>query len=318
MERQSQKAVRLEQIKHLLLRHKDGLTVSEIARQIGVNRSTVWHYYHDADLPHTHYELGPDRRIRLNPDRLNFNINLDLNEALAIHLAVRMLSTRLDRHNPSAATAIRKISHALEVMAPMISRAMAQSADRAVADDQMRDPRYIEVLENLTKAWAKGRQIRLCYDSERSGEDHEYTFCPYFIEPYAIGQTTYVIGKLADSQEMRTFKIQRIRKAELLPEPYTIPDTFDPDEYLQFAWGIWTGSGEPVEVVLRFSPRVAKRVKETRWHRKQQLEDQADGSVIWRAKIAEPREMVPWVLGWGREVEALEPGTLRDQVESRA
>jgi CRISPR-associated endonuclease/helicase Cas3 len=317
MERQSQKAARLEQIKHLLLRHKDGLTISEIARHIGVNRSTVWHYYHDADLPHTHFEIGADNRIRLNPDRLNFNINLNLNEALALHLAVRLFSTRMDRHNPSAATAIRKISHAIEIMAPMISKAMAQSANRADGDDQMLDLRYIEVLEKLTKAWATGRQIQLCYDSERAGEEHFYTFCPYFIEPYAIGQTTYVIGRLADQGEMRTFKIERILNAELLPEPYSVPEDFDADEYLQYAWGIWKGSGEPVEVVLRFSPRVAKRVKETRWHRTQQLETQPDGSVIWQAKIAEPREMVPWVMGWGNDVEVIEPETLKDLIEDR-
>jgi len=314
MESQSNKAARLEQIKHLLLRHKEGLSISEIAQHIGVNRSTVWHYYYDADLPQTHYEMGSDKRIRLNTDRLNFNISLDLNEALALYLAVRMFTTRMDRHDPSAATAMRKISHAVELIAPEISRSMALSADRADGDDQLKDPNYIEVLETLTKAWASGRQVQVCYASDRSGEDHEYTFCPYIIEPYAIGQTTYVIGVLADTSQTRTFKIQRIKRAQLLTKSYSIPKNFDADEYLEYAWGIWVGDHHPVEVVLCFSPKVAKRVKETRWHRKQQIEDQADGSILWRAQIAEPREMMPWVMGWGKEVTVLEPKQLKDEV----
>lgn len=302
MQSLANKAARLEQIEQLLLRHKDGLTISEIARKLGVNRATVWHYYHDADLPHTHYELGEDRRIRLNPDRLHFNIKLNLDEALALHLAVRLLSTRLDRHNPSAASAIRKISGALETIAPAISKAMVQSADRADGDDQLQDPRYIEILQTITRAWADGRQVHLWYASERTGGEHEYTFSPFFIEPYAIGQTTYVIGQIGKNEGMRTFKIERIRRAELLRETYCIPPDFDADDYLANAWGIWTSDKEPVEVVLHFSANVAQRVKETRWHRSQVIEEQADGSIIWRAKIAEPKEMEPWIRSWGREV----------------
>lgn len=305
MQSQANKAARLEQIEQLLLRHKSGLTIAEIARKIGVNRSTVWHYYHDADLPHTHYEIGVDGRVRLNPDRLRFSVKLDLDEALALHLAVRLLSTRLDRHNPSAASAIRKISSALETIAPAISKAMAQSADRADGDDQLQDPRYIEILKTLTTAWANVRQVRLRYDNERAGEEREYIFSPYFIEPYAIGQTTYAIGQIGKNEGMRTFKIERIRKADLLPDTYTIPADFDADTYLADAWGIWTSDKDPVEVVLHFSARVAQRVKETRWHRSQIIEEQEDGSVVWRAKIAEPREMEPWIRSWGTEVEIL-------------
>lgn len=307
MQPQANKTARLEQIEQLLLRHKDGLTISEIARKIGVNRSTVWHYYNDADLPHTRYELGADRRVRLNPDRLYLDIKLDLDEAMALHLAVRLLSTHMDKHNPSAASAIRKISGALENLAPALSKAMAQSADRADGLDQVQDPEYIGTLRTLTKAWASGRRVCLCYASERAGEDHEYTFAPYFFEPYATGQTTYVIGQIGKDEAMRTFKIERIRQAELLPETYTIPADFDADAYLADAWGIWTSANPPVEVLLRFSARVAARVKETRWHRSQQIEDQADGSILWRARIAEPREMAPWIRSWGDTVEVLLP-----------
>ena len=69
-----------------------------------------------------------------------------------------------------------------------------------------------------------------------------------------------------------------------------------------------------MEVVLRFHPRVAMRVQESRWHRGQQIEVQPDGYLIWRAKVAEPQEMLPWVRGWGADVEVLEPVELRDEV----
>jgi CRISPR-associated endonuclease/helicase Cas3 len=140
----------------------------------------------------------------------------------------------------------------------------------------------------------------------------EYAFAPYFIEPYAVGRTTHIIGWREPPDAIRTFKIERIKSVTLLEEPYAIPDGFDPRDLLADAWGIWYTEEEPVEVVLRFHPFVSHRVRETRWHRSEELEDQADGSLIWRARVAEPQEMVPWIRGWGADVEVLAPDELRD------
>jgi len=40
------------------------------------------------------------------------------------------------------------------------------------------------------------------------------------------------------------------------------------------------------------------------------------GSLLWCASIAEPREMLPWVRGWGADVEVLEPQFLRNQIQN--
>ena len=65
-------------------------------------------------------------------------------------------------------------------------------------------------------------------------------------------------------------------------------------------------------VVLRFHPRVAQRVQETRWHTSQQVEEQKGGYLIWRAQVAEPQEMLPWIRGWGADCEVLKPDGLRE------
>jgi len=205
----------------------------------------------------------------------------------------------------------------LERLAPLISRHLAASAD--VMDDEARrhDPVYLEVLETLTRAWSQGRMVHLWHRHER-GQVDEYDFAPYFIEPYAVGQTTHVIGWREPPGAVRTFKVERIQRIELTARSYTIPDDFDPRKLLADAWGIWYTEAEPVEVVLRFHPRVAGRVRETRWHRSEQIEEQADGSLVWRARVAEPQEMLPWVRGWGADVEVLEPEELRERMVGEA
>ena len=111
---------------------------------------------------------------------------------------------------------------------------------------------------------------------------------------------------------MRTFKIERIRTVTLLDTQYEIPPTFDPRETLKDAWGIWYTEKEPEEVVLRFSRKVAPRVRETQWHHTEKTEEESDGSLVWQAKIAEWQEMLPWIRGWGADVEVLEPNELRE------
>ncbi len=60
--------------------------------------------------------------------------------------------------------------------------------------------------------------------------------------------------------------------------------------------------------------QVAHRVRESVWHSSQELTDLPGGRLIWRAQIAEPREMFPWIRGGGADVEVLAPAELRQRI----
>jgi hypothetical protein len=48
------------------------------------------------------------------------------------------------------------------------------------------------------------------------------------------------------------------------------------------------------------------------------VEEQADGSLIWRARVAEPQEMLPWIRGWGADVEVVGPKDVRERMMGEA
>jgi len=316
MRRTETKFARLEQIKTLLLSCPEGLTQAEIARRLGVHRSTVQRMLPDLEGMAPVYT---DERGRLFIDREAdlLDVTFNLHEALAVHLAARLLAARLDRHNPHAASALRKLAEPLRTLAPHISdhlRASAAGMDAAAAH---RDPRFLQALEKLTLAWAAHRCVRLWY-RKSPAELGVYTFCPYTIEPYADGHTTYTVGMCRERGELRTFKIERIERIELLREEYALPEGFNTQDLFGDAWGIWFTGQPPVEVVLRFSPAAAGRVLETRWHRSEQTEPLPGGRLLWRARVAEPQEMLPWIRGWGADVEVLEPEGLREKMVDEA
>lgn len=310
------KAARLLQIEALLLAHPEGLIQSDIARRLGIHRSTIGRYI--PDLPaHIYIDDLDDNRWKIDRDGYLINVRLTMHEALAVHLAARLMAAGTDKQNPHAAAALRKLGVSLERLAPLIAEHLKQSAD--VMDDQAQrhDPVYLEVLETLTRAWSAKQQVHLWHQHE-SGKIYEYDFAPYFIEPYAVGRATHVIGWREPPGARRTFKIERIRRIELKADRYVIPEDFDPRDLLAEAWGIWYTEAEPVEVVLRFHPRVARRVRETQWHRSERVEEQPDGSLLWRAQIAEPQEMVHWIRGWGADVIVEAPQELREQLAGEA
>lgn len=317
MERALTKSERLGQIEVLLLAYPEGLSQAEIARRLGVNRSTINRYLPELTKRCAVYETD-DGCLAIDRDMYVTNVRFTLHEAMAVHVAARLMATRMDKRNPHAASALRKLGIALEQLAPLISQHLVASADVMDDVDQRHDPVYLEVLETLTRAWSERKKVRVWHQDEKTQRVYEYTFAPYFIEPYAVGQTAHVIGWREPPGARRTFKIERIRRIEKLDEPYEIAPDFDARKLLADAWGIWYTESEPVEVVLKFHPRVVHRVRETRWHRSEDLKELPDGSVIWRARIAEPQEMVPWIRGWGADVEVLEPAKLRETLMGEA
>ena len=316
MNRAEEKAQRLLQIEKLLWAHPEGLTRAEIARRLGVNRSTITKYLDADQLSRGIYEED-DGRLKMDRNADLTRASFSLHEIMAIHLATRLLATRTDKQNPHAASALRKLGIALQRLDKNVSSHLLRSADVMDEEAAFRDPVYLDVLEKLTEAWAAGRKLKVQHQME-DRRVFEYTFSPYFIEPYAVGQTAHVIGFREPPGAIRTFKIERLRSAHILNERYEIPDTFDPRALLRDAWGIWYSAAEPVEVVLRFHPRVASRVQETRWHPSQQIEEGSNGYLIWRARIAEPREMLPWIRGWGADCEVLAPSQLREMLMGEA
>ena len=180
-----------------------------------MHRATVNRYI--ADLP-PYICIDDQNRLVIDKSANIVNLQLNLHECLAVHLASRLLATRMDRWNPHAASALRKLGFALEKYTCPVSRHILQAAATMDAEQQKNDPVYLRALEVLTLGWANGTKVTIWHRSKSSNTIKEHLVSPYFIEPYAIGQTTQLICFCEPEQEMRNFKIERIERAERRPE----------------------------------------------------------------------------------------------------
>jgi len=92
------------------------------------------------------------------------------------------------------------------------------------------------------------------------------------------------------------------------------PKDFDFRRYMAEAFSIIKG-GRPVEVAIRFSPRQARWMRARKWHRTAHLQEELDGGLVLRLKIAESSEIKRWILQFGAEATVLKPASLRKEVE---
>jgi proteasome accessory factor B len=304
------KAARLRLIEHRLYNAVNGLRVSDLARDCGVARRTI---YRDLESLQT---MGVpiwegEGRFGINRSTYLSTVRLNLNEAVSLFFAARLLAHHSDEHNPHIVSALDKLAAGLP--AGTVAAHIARVAD-LVRERPVRGA-YIQTLEALTQAWAERRMVRLRYRAP-GRESADRDVAPYFIEVSRSSPAAYVIGFDRLRGAIRTFKLERVERADLLSEGYEIPADFDPYDFLARAWGVMD-EGE-VAVRLRFSGAAAARVRESVWHRSQRLLELADGGCELAMTIGSVREITPWVLGWGADVEVLAPDELRAEVASQA
>jgi len=163
----------------------------------------------------------------------------------------------------------------------------------------------------ISKAMDSKVELEITYVSMNSQEETRRVIAPYgLIVKYGLW---YVIGYCKLRGEMRVFALDCIRSFRTTGRPYTIPADFRIEAHFEAGWSM-IRYGEPVEVVLRFSKEYARWIKRRRWHPTQVIEEQADGSIIFRATVAGTMELKWWTYHWIPYCEILAPPELKREV----
>ncbi|HJT59975.1 MAG TPA: WYL domain-containing protein, partial [Ktedonobacteraceae bacterium] len=309
----------LDQVERLLRMSHKPLSQAEIARSCGVNRSTISRL--EQSLIKRGVPLRYDEQNHWYIDRSAYvtSIKLQLDEALSVYLACRLLVRYSDKPNQHIVVALEKMAVALDT----ISRPLGNHINNTTQALRSRLPatpsHHQQILETLGQAWMEGRVVDMQYRPLHAKQPFRHRFAPYFLEPSAIGFSTYAIGYSDPPGKLRTRKLERIESIVLTNETFEIPANFDAVKLLEGAWGIWFDEEDkPTPVTLRFSQKVERRVRESHWHPSERTEPQLDGTLLWHAEIDAVEEFIPWVRSWGIDCEVFEPAELRQQMSGEA
>jgi len=177
--------------------------------------------------------------------------------------------------------------------------------DPVLAEDHVPDPAGIR--ETLLAAARDHHACAIVY-AKASATDMDARV----VHPYAVVHAEgswYVVAWCAVKEGMRVFRMDRILEAADTDTTFEVPADFDPAD--------WVGghrvyrAEHDTEVRVRYSPRIARWVRERADGWPGGWEEESDGSVVVRHHVADPHWVVTHALTYGPEAEILEPEEVR-------
>lgn len=136
------------------------------------------------------------------------------------------------------------------------------------------------------------------------------------VDPYGLVFSHglwYMVGHCNLRDEIRVFALDCIKKCYLTEKHYAIPVGFNVADYFKPGWQM-VRYGEPVEVVIEFKSCYARWIKRRTWHPTQRIDEQPDGSLVFRVTLEGTCELKWWLYHWIPHCKVISPPELRDEM----
>jgi predicted DNA-binding transcriptional regulator YafY len=310
-----EKAADLLKLALLLAGSAEGLTLDEMAREIGVGRRTV-ERMRDALrelFPQLEeVEDPPTRRFRI-PGGLDRLFQAPLPEELAaLH---RIADQAAAQGSNTTAEFLHSLEHKLLAsMRGSDRRRLAPDLEAVMQGEAIAiqpGPRPTEdpaVLGAVREAIKAGQAIAFKYQGGSTpGARREAT--PLGL---ILSRRNYLVAATPPGPEakVRTFRLDRLTELEVLDRPANPPPGFSLQAFADESVGIYQDEME--DVALVFDVRAAAEASRWRFHASQTVEPLAEGAVRVRFRARGMRELSWHLFTWGDTVRIESPARLRD------
>ena len=164
------------------------------------------------------------------------------------------------------------------------------------------------LLETVRKAIAERHRVRFTYRNS-AGETIDRV-----VEPMTLvfkGAAWYLFGYCLVKSDYRLFRLSRIRDLFVTAERFERK----PYHYAAYAKRVSALEVTASKVVLKFQPKMRFLVEDS--FPEEQIEHQADGTLMVRASLPMGDWTVQWLQSFGDQVMVLEPSMLRDALVER-
>lgn len=290
----------------------EGLTLDEMARDMGVSRRTA-ERMRDAVfmLFPTVEEVSdpPSKRWRIRGGLSAFEQAPTATEMLELTKAAAALRAAGEPARAAALEALeRKLKAAmrsttLNRMAPDLEALVraetiaVQAGPRPSADEAM--------LTAIRGAILAQQPLGFTY-SRPGAEPRRRSVAPCGV---MFGRANYLVAADRETGRIQTFRLDRMSHVAAQDGVAIPPPDFDLNVFASQSFGIYQDEIE--EVVLRIAPEGAAEARGWRWHPTQTFEDQPDGSVVVRFRASGMRELAWHLFTWGEQAVILAPERLK-------
>jgi len=309
----------------LLAQNPQGYSQAELAVKVSrtdykASRATIMNDLDDLSEAGFIYQDGDDARpvYKLFKEGL-FNIHdldLDIDELLGLYFLREIVKPFVNSAIGGNAYSI--VNRIVDSMPTPNKEFMEQVASYLKIDlNDLSSDRIIsgDIMERLQKAVDDRHTVRMRYYSFTSDEESVREMDPYVL--FFKNGYYYVVGYCHKDNDIREFRIDRIRWLEILDKCFDIDPGFSYEQYTDYVWDILKGSGH-YTVEVRFFGKGARLVREYEYKRADRLIDQPDGSVIFIKTVSSLEEITRWILSYGSDAVVLKPEQLVNTIKEQA
>jgi predicted DNA-binding transcriptional regulator YafY len=298
----------------LMLQSRGTLKASELAEELGVSERTIHRYMGMLDemgIP-IYSERGPYGGFSLVRGYKLPPLVFTPEEATVLYLGCELVKDIWGvSYRDAAVAATAKLDN---VLPDALHQEVEQARRGLLVTGWLRRDYgpWAPILDDLRRCVARRRRVHLVYTSFRQEVTRRT------VDPYALALqwgNWYLAGHCHLRDELRTFRVDRIREVDCTDEPFEVPRNFSARDYLQRM-----ADERPAayyRVAVRFDPDVAHVVRERReeW---QDLIDHDDGSVTLAFDAADLAWPCRWVLTYQDKATVLGPPELAARVRDAA
>lgn len=189
-----------------------------------------------------------------------------------------------------------------------------------------------DLLQLILDAMKENRRLKVTHQKYTSSESKTYRFDPYcvkmcqgrwyvlahFMRPAREGEKPSLRKGLPEGYVdfYTTFALDRILKAEILDETFTMNDDFDANEYFKDCYGIVHGDGTPcMKVVIRAYETEIFYMADLPWHPSQKPISEGEDYVDYEFNIRPTLDFSTKIVSRGNLVKVIEPQWLADEIK---
>ena len=183
--------------------------------------------------------------------------------------------------------------------------------DRIFFDEVPSKDKFLSI---IIQAIRDGKKVEIRYQSYRKPDEDHFVFEPYFLKEFK--RRWYLYGYKGDPDGCRMLALDRMITATITSESFTLPKEFSTEGFFGNIYGVRVYPGmRPERVLLKVSPMQTKYFRSLPLHKSQEEIETHEDYSVFSYFLTTDYDFKQDLLSFGKEVEVLEPKTLRTSIK---
>ena len=162
-------------------------------------------------------------------------------------------------------------------------------------------------LEAIEAGIEQSKTARIVYDKAK--EQKSYLIWPLKIVNYE--GFWYLLARLDENEQIRTFRLEKIKEAKLLDKNFSMPDNLK--ILLDNSVNIWFSDKRDKEIVLKLESSIAGYFKQKKYFSCQKIvKTEKDGSIVISTKVGQYEEALHVMMTWLPHIKVIKPPEFKE------